>query len=60
MTREELKTLLLNKPNEFWEFVKIEGLSETVVSVLDEADAELDGSNVELSPLMSPQVLHLS
>lgn len=56
MSRESLKILLLKNPNEFWEFVKTEGLSESIVSILDEVDGELDGSNVEMSPLLSHQV----
>ena len=55
MTRKELKTLLYENPNAFWQYVADEGLNETIVSVLDETDAERDGSGTEVGSLMACQ-----
>lgn len=46
MSRKRLKKLLVDNPNEFWEVVKIEGLSARIIAVLDEGDAEMDGVNI--------------
>ena len=56
MTREELKSLLLNNPNEFWDLIGREGLTEYLISILDEADSECSGEGMEESPLMSLQI----
>lgn len=53
---EQLKDWLKNNPNLFWDFVAEYGISEKTQAVIDEVDSEMDGSGIELSPLMDLQL----
>ena len=52
MSRTTLKALLVNSPNEFWDLVAVEGLNETLLSVVDEVEAESNGEGMLDNPLL--------
>jgi hypothetical protein len=55
MHYESLKVLLMQNPNAFWDLVIKEGLTESLLSVIDEVSSECSGEGMELSPLMACQ-----
>jgi hypothetical protein len=56
LLRESLKVLLMQNPNAFWDLVSREGLTENLLSIIDEVSSELSGEGMELSPLLTCQV----
>jgi hypothetical protein len=51
-----LKLLLVQNPNAFWNLVTREGLTKKLLDVIDEVQKTMDGSGVEENPLLDLQL----
>lgn len=50
-----LKELLKNNPNKFWEYLAENPMTPEILKIMDEVEAEMDGSGVEISEGMALQ-----
>lgn len=56
MSDEKLKEMIVNRPNEFAEYLRTEGMSERVQKLIEELqESELDGKDAWESPLSDLQ-----